>query len=440
MLRTRVVVGAAFAAVLLSLVPGSLHAAGSPGLSAGSEQAVVTYVNKYFRGPMGLPSLQYSATLKNVAQNHANYLVAHPNELGHNETPGESGFTGATPSDRCNAVGIAAGCAEVAYAGLDLGDSVRGWLGGPIHGPILLEACSIGFGYSPPTAPNIGTMVGDARYDTCQPKGSPSVAPNKRGSALHVWPANGTAGVWPIWSERETPNPLSGTGFRSANVGFPIYVMNTGATDATVKVTLTGPSGAVKLFQPNKSSTSGTATLAAATANGPTTTAFMPAQLLAFATKYTVTVTPDSGAAYHGTFTTMPRPANPSFSVTNIVKTKVGSQWKLSATVSLTVPFRPDPDYDGVNGLVASGIKIGVVPVLGRTHELFINPKFKSGVGPFAALDNARAQTLTGKFSVLLPPLVVPGKIWVSAHVPTWDGHADEHYNAKNLTQTFSAA
>jgi len=437
-LRTRVVVGAAFATVLVSLAPSSLYAAGTPGLSAGSEQAVVTYINRYFRAPMGLPSLQYSPVLKGVAQSHANYLVENPTQLGHNETPGAGGFTGATPTDRCNAVGISAGCAEVAYAGLDLGDSVRGWLGGPIHGPILLEACSIGFGYSPPAAPKIGTMVGDARYDTCHPSGSASAAPNKRGAALHVWPANGTSGVWPIWSERETPNPLSGTGFRSANVGFPIYVMNTGATDETVKVTLTGPSGAVKVFQPNKSSTSGTATIAAATPNGPTTTAFMPAQRLAFGSKYTLTVTPESGPAFHGTFTTLPKPSKPTFNVTTLVK-KVGSRWNIQGTVSVTLPFRPDPDYNGVNGLTSSSIKITVVPVFGRTHPLYLNPKYRPAPGPFAALEPARAQTLTANFNVLLPPLVVPATVWVSAHVPTWDGHPDEHYNAENLTKTYGS-
>jgi hypothetical protein len=433
-------VGLGFAAVLVSLVPAVVRA-DTPALSPGSEQSVVTYINKYFRFPMGLPFLQYNATLGRVAQNHANYLVAHPAQLGHDETAGQSGFTGATPSDRCEAAGITAGCAEVAYAGLDLGDSVRGWLGGPIHGPILLEACSIGFGYSKPDAPNIATMVGDARYDQCKPSGSASRAPNKEGAALHVWPANGTSGVWPIWSERETPNPLAGTPFRSTNVGFPIYVMNTSATDETVKVSLTGPSGAVKVFLPNKAAASAayTTTLAAATPNGPTTVAFMPTTRLAFGAKYQLTVTPSSGPAFHGTFTTILQPVKPSFSVTNIVKTKVGSQWKLSATVTLIVPLRPDPDYDGVNGLVFSGIKIGVVPVLGRTHELFLTPKFKSFIGPFAAIDPGHTQTLTGKFSVLLPALVNPGTIWVSAHVPTWDGHPDEHYNAQNLTKTFSA-
>jgi hypothetical protein len=424
------------------LLPSAGRASTSaPSLTVSDEQAVVSYVNTYFRRPMGLLALTVSPALGQTAQNHANYLVAHPNQLGHDETSGASGFTGATPSDRCIAAGVAAGCAEVVYAGLDLGDSVRGWLGGPIHGPILLEACSIGFGYSPPAPHAIATMVGDARYDSCQPSGTVGRAPNTAGAALHVWPANGATGIWPVWSERETPNPLAGTPFKSSNVGFPIYVMNTGATDETVAVSLTGPSGAVPLFQPNKSAAAATTTLhiAAATPNGPTTLALMPATRLAYSSTYKLSVTPSSGVALHATFQTVAQPADPKLTLTNVKATKVGALWHLSATVNLTVPFRPDADYDSVNGLSRAGIKIGVVPVLGHTHQLFVTAKYKPAGGPFSMLDTAHAQTLSGSFSVLLPALVVPGTVLLSAHVPTWDGHADEHYNAKNIEARITA-
>jgi hypothetical protein len=423
--------------VLPSAVRASSH---GTSLTPGDETAVVAYVNKYFRGPMGLPALTASSVLSKTAQDHANYLVEHPTQLGHNETPGSNGFTGATPSERCAAAGIAAGCAEVAYAGLDLGDSVRGWLGGPIHGPILLEACSIGFGYSPPAANAIATMVGDARYDSCRPSGTAGRTPNTRGAALHVWPANGTKGVWPVWSERETPNPLAGTPFKSANVGFPIYIMNTAATDQTVTVTLTGPSGAVRLFQPNKASAGSPTTLqiAAASANGPTTAALMPATRLAYGSTYKLGVTPSAGTALHATFTTIAQPPVPTLTLSNVKTTKVGSLWRLSATVDLTVPFRPDADYDGVNGLSRNSVKIGVVPVLGRTHQQFVTVRYKAVGGPFSVIDTARTQTLKGSFSVTLPALVVPGTVLLSAHVPTWDGHADEHYNAKNLEARIS--
>ncbi|HEY3962852.1 MAG TPA: CAP domain-containing protein [Gaiellaceae bacterium] len=440
MLRTRTWVAVALTACTLPLLPSAVRASTSaPSLTVSDEQAVVSYVNTYFRHPMGLPALTVSPALGQTAQNHANYLVAHPNQLGHNETPGSSGFTGATPSDRCIAAGVAAGCAEVVYAGLDLGDSVRGWLGGPIHGPILLEACSIGFGYSAPHA--IAAMVGDARYDSCQPSGTAGRAPNTSGAALHVWPANGTTGVWPVWSERETPNPLAGSPFKSSNVGFPIYVMNTGATDETVNVSLTGPSGAVPLFQPNKAASAATTTvhIAAATPNGPTTLALMPATRLAYGSTYKLSVTPSAGAALHATFHTVGQSVDPKLTLTNVKATKAGSLWHLSATVNLSVPFRPDADYDGVNGLSRSGVKVGVVPVLGRTHQLFVTVKYKAAGGPFSTLDTAHPQALKGSFSVTLPALVVPGTVLLSAHVPTWDGHADEHYNAKNIQARISA-
>ena len=301
---------------------------------------------------------------------------------------------------------------------------------------ILLKACSIGFGYTPPAGHPLATMVGDARYDTCQPSGSSRARAehDERGAACVAGEQHDRR-LADLERARDAEPARRYARSRARTLASRIYVMNTGASDETVTVTLTGPSGAVRLFQPNKAaaSTRTIVDIAAATTNGPTTLALLPAERLAYGSAYTLSVTPSTGPALHATFRTVAQPADPKLTLTAIKATNVGSLWHLSATVNLSVPFRPDADYDGINGLSRTSVRIGVVPVLDRTHQLFVTVKYKPVGGPFSQFDTAHAQTLKGSFSVTLPPLVMPGTILVSAHVPTWDGHADEHYNAKNI-------
>ncbi len=103
-----------------------------------------------FRADAGLPPLIGDAGISRAARNHSAYTVAHPDELGglsaHRETPGKSGYTGRTPSERCEAVGASCG-SEVMYAPVP--DPVGGWLATVFHRflPGSPEAGLVGAGH-----------------------------------------------------------------------------------------------------------------------------------------------------------------------------------------------------------------------------------------------------------------------------------------------------
>lgn len=81
------------------------------------------------------PPLVFDLRLLESARKHAHYMILHG--LGHDEAPGQSGFTGASPSDRMHAVGWSGGGGENAYrdapdpAGCHLGFVIDWGKGGP---------------------------------------------------------------------------------------------------------------------------------------------------------------------------------------------------------------------------------------------------------------------------------------------------------------------
>lgn len=151
-----------------------------------------------------------------AAQRHAEYLVSSGALVGHDETPGGVGFTGATVRDRLAAQGYPdASASEVAISGLGGTDGVRAlWLL-PYHriGLMHPHAMLAGWGH----AENAGRIstVGVIVYDFASPAAETihSPATNEK--------------VTPSWDGDEVPDPLPAGAGRP--VGYPIVLMSSGA-------------------------------------------------------------------------------------------------------------------------------------------------------------------------------------------------------------------
>ena len=93
------------------------------------------YLNRY-RSRLGVLNLTTSEKLRESAKNHADYLAT--NGIYQNDPHGEgsalSGFTGATPTTRCEHVGYSKYCTEVqAYGGGDLYSALDSLMMTPFH-------------------------------------------------------------------------------------------------------------------------------------------------------------------------------------------------------------------------------------------------------------------------------------------------------------------
>jgi hypothetical protein len=92
-----------------------------------------------FRADAGLPPLTGDALVSQAARNHSTYTALHPDEpeglSPHEERPGEAGFTGIYPWNRCEAVGTICN-SEVMYSP-GVADPVGGWLATIYHRPLL---------------------------------------------------------------------------------------------------------------------------------------------------------------------------------------------------------------------------------------------------------------------------------------------------------------
>jgi hypothetical protein len=116
----------------LSLPPASI------GALAPDTQRLLARADQ-FRADAELPPLTGDALVSEASRNHSAYSALHPEELAmgnfHSERFGSPGFTGASPTDRCAAVGTYC-FGEVAF-GAGEEDPVAGWLATPFHRPLV---------------------------------------------------------------------------------------------------------------------------------------------------------------------------------------------------------------------------------------------------------------------------------------------------------------
>lgn len=174
------------------------------------------YVNRY-RNALGLPELRTNENLQQSAENHTKYQNKNGlyNSDPHGEDSAASGFTGATPTDRCNYAGYSGSCGEVQAGGDgDLYSALDGFMMTPFHRMGLINAsateigcahtgswvtCDVGYnlyeGYSsgnfdadePITYPADGQVIGTTFSVFESPMPYPDYAKQNIGPTLMFW-------------------------------------------------------------------------------------------------------------------------------------------------------------------------------------------------------------------------------------------------------------
>ena len=205
-------------------VPTAARAAGSNDASA------MLRVHNELRAAIGAPAVRADDRVTAAAQHHAEYL-ARAGTVGHDETAGQPGFTGATVRDRLAAQGFADATASEVAASSDSGtEDVRFLWDLPYHrlGLMHPQTAVAGWGHAEidgHTA-TVGVLVFD--FAAAAPERVRSPAAGQRVAAS--------------WAGGETPDPLPAGAARPA--GYPIMVVYPGAvTVDLVRAALTDANG-----------------------------------------------------------------------------------------------------------------------------------------------------------------------------------------------------
>lgn len=177
------------------------------------------YLNRY-RDLLGVFSLSKHRLLRQSAQNHADYLALNDRDGSdpHGEDESLSGFTGATPNDRCSATGYGKYCTEIqAYGSGDLYSALDALMMTPFHRVSMVhpgvvdigcaengnwKVCNIGMNLSqywsapgemdePILYPADGQVISTTFYVSETPMPYPEYAYQFIGPTLMYWPAGG---------------------------------------------------------------------------------------------------------------------------------------------------------------------------------------------------------------------------------------------------------
>jgi uncharacterized protein YkwD len=198
-------------------------ASASPTPTSSSANAAVEMlrVHNELRGAVGAPLLRADERVVAAAQRHAEYL-ARNNALGHDETPGAPGFTGAFVHDRLAAQGYTdVTASEVAISFGSGTEGVRALWVLPYHrlGLMHPHAVVVGWGHAEIAGRTI--TVGVIVYDFT------STAPDRIRSPAMDQRVAGT------YSGEEFPDVLPAGASRP--VGYPIMVVYSGARAVDLK-------------------------------------------------------------------------------------------------------------------------------------------------------------------------------------------------------------
>jgi len=225
--------------VKLALACASLLFAST--LFAADEKAAVLAEVNQTRQLMGLPAVAGNAQLDLAAQAHADYLQTHINGISHNETPGLSGFTGATPGARLTAAGyLFSSMNEVISGGVASGQqAVQGLVQAIYHrfGIFAPEVAEVGIGLG--TAPG---KFANVVIDFGATFGNTVTLPI---GWLGTYPVDGQTGVTRDFnSDTEVPDPVPSQN----RVGYPVSI-HAGAQDtlAVTSFTLARADGGMSL-------------------------------------------------------------------------------------------------------------------------------------------------------------------------------------------------
>jgi uncharacterized protein YkwD len=235
------------ASTLVSSVPPDSY-----GASSEAHQAFVLLNAE--RGRCGFGLLAQSAQLDSAATAHADWQILN-NQLSHSETPGTTGFTGATPADRVTAAGYPLGgvgdeISGLYYSGSTAGNgvfAVRALLALPYHAAGMLAGYrDVGIGIR--GSDELGTSgIFGARTVQQFNLGYKRDAGRQEPASDQVltYPCEGTSGIF-FEVTNETPNPVPGRDLRASPIGPGLLVaVRSGQTLAISSATIQTVSGNV---------------------------------------------------------------------------------------------------------------------------------------------------------------------------------------------------
>jgi uncharacterized protein YkwD len=195
-----------------------------------NDAAEMLRVHNALRAAIGAPAVHGDDRVTAAAQHHAEYL-ARAGTIGHDETPGQPGFTGASVRDRLAAQGYVDATASEVAASSDSGtEDVRFLWDLPYHrlGLMHPQAVVAGWGHAEiggQTA-TVGVIVFDFAAAAPDRVRSPAAGQHVTGS----------------WAGEETPDALPAGAARP--VGYPVMVVYSRAPSVDLKsATLTDASG-----------------------------------------------------------------------------------------------------------------------------------------------------------------------------------------------------
>ena len=180
-----------------------------------NDAAEMLRVHNELRAAIGAPAVRADQRVATAAQRHAEYL-AQNDALGHDETPGAPGFTGASVRDRLNAQGYTdANASEVATSFGTGADGVRSLWILPYHRLGLMHPHAVVAGWGHAASAGRTVTVGVLVYDFDAP------APDRVRSPAADQRVAGT------YSGEEVPDVLPAGASRP--VGYPIMVVYSSA-------------------------------------------------------------------------------------------------------------------------------------------------------------------------------------------------------------------
>ncbi len=183
--------------------------------SLANDAAEMLRVHNELRAAVGAPAVRADERVTTAAQKHAEYL-ARNDTLGHDETPGAPGFSGASVRDRLAALGYTDTTAsEVATSFSSGTDGVRSLWVLPYHRLGLMHPHAVVAGWGHAETAGRAITVGVLVYDFSAP------APDRVRAPA---PAQRVAGTY---SGEEVPDVLPAGASRP--VGYPIMVVYSGA-------------------------------------------------------------------------------------------------------------------------------------------------------------------------------------------------------------------
>jgi uncharacterized protein YkwD len=204
-----------------SASPGPTAAAAATSVQKSNDAAEMLRVHNELRVAIGAPAVRADDRVTAAAQHHAEYL-ARAGTVGHDETAGQPGFTGASVRERLAAQGYADATASEVAASSDSGtEDVRFLWDLPYHrlGLMHPHAAVAGWGHAEiggHTA-TVGVLVFDFAAAAPERVRSPAAGQRVTGS----------------WAGDETPDALPAGAARP--VGYPVMVVYANAAALDLK-------------------------------------------------------------------------------------------------------------------------------------------------------------------------------------------------------------